>query len=476
METFISTDDEVLSLSPFDQVAARFYVRWLLCYCTEQSTYPGHAHIVESLEVGIATTVKELPFLRGSVHSRQDDESRVEVRISSSTYKSPLVIKRMDSIEDETVVPYLQLRDTGFPVASLPGDLLSPVPFVPMPPSPTPVLAVQANFIRGGLILCVAIHHSTADGSGMGNIISGLLRNCRQILSCEPVSKTLRDSDSTGLEDPLLVDRSFLAPQSDVKRLEHSEYSLVSPENLSARVPLQPANTPTCLRLLRFSTSIFNLLKRSQGETSGSLTTNDILTGLLFAAVCTARSLRLNRTGLGPKIGMDTSRIIIAVNGRSRMQPPIQPSFIGNVVVSATFCIPFPLAINHDILHASLVLDLANRTHAAVSQIGHNHMVSALGLIESLDNVLSLQTAAGQNGPGKDFGITSWMHLPLYQEELWAGGTCESVRVPAADVDGLAIVLPRAHTTANIEVMLGLREDDLRSVEKILDRWMIGIV
>jgi hypothetical protein len=71
--------------------------------------------------------------------------------------------------------PYEELKAQHFPLSKLSTEHLSPVGVMPVPPNP--VFAAQANFIQGGLLLAVAVHHSASDGAGLDTIISTWAKN-----------------------------------------------------------------------------------------------------------------------------------------------------------------------------------------------------------------------------------------------------------------------------------------------------------
>ncbi|MCJ1280013.1 hypothetical protein MMC21_007838 [Puttea exsequens] len=499
---YTSQPPKTLKLSEFDQLAARVYVRWLLCFPTDTQPYPSKSNIVQSIESGITSTITTLPFLRGNIIPRANDSSRVDVLIQSLNTIN-LVVRHFDGLTDETIIPYAELRQREFPTSALPGDVLSPFGFAPPAGAPAPVFAVQATFIRGGLILCVCLHHSTVDGIGMGAVISLLARNCPQSTSAytalDPQPPSARESTATG--DPLIVDRSILDPPPDTQKLQHDEYVVTPPLDSQAPRLLPPPVTATCLRIFAFPPSSLRTLKTLCNTPSPSpssakpapifhlppITAHSALTALIYATVSTARSLRLRRTSPQLAPSSQSSRISIAVNGRTRLSPTLAPnSFLGNLVVGATFTTPFPLPIaaaaaaNDDDSNTALpppstIVHLAHRIHACIARIDARHVFSTLALAASLDDISRLQTAAGQAGPGRDLVVTSWAELGMYGDTWWEGGRVEAVRVPGAEVDGLCVVLPRRGREEGLEVMLGLGVEDMRGVEVMLRGWGVRV-
>ncbi|KAI1134068.1 hypothetical protein F5Y05DRAFT_400036 [Hypoxylon sp. FL0543] len=74
---------------------------------------------------------------------------------------------------DELVPSMAQLSSAGVPVGMLDGKILAPWPSLPQHHGivgPVPVIALQANFIRGGLILNFSAHHTIIDGTGIAQL------------------------------------------------------------------------------------------------------------------------------------------------------------------------------------------------------------------------------------------------------------------------------------------------------------------
>ncbi|KAL6816629.1 hypothetical protein J3E69DRAFT_375274 [Trichoderma sp. SZMC 28015] len=71
---------------------------------------------------------------------------------------------------DDLIAPMAKLISAGVPINMLDGSILTPWPALPHPrglEGPDPVIAMQANFVRGGLILNLSTHHTIIDGTGI---------------------------------------------------------------------------------------------------------------------------------------------------------------------------------------------------------------------------------------------------------------------------------------------------------------------
>ena len=75
---------------------------------------------------------------------------------------------------DDLMPPMTQLMRANAPITMLPGKILTPWPSLPLPHGlspPLPVIAAQANFIRGGLLLNMSMHHVAIDGAGLVQVM-----------------------------------------------------------------------------------------------------------------------------------------------------------------------------------------------------------------------------------------------------------------------------------------------------------------
>lgn len=90
---------------------------------------------------------------------------------------------------DEVLPPMAQILRAGAPISMLKGDILTPWPSLPVPhglKAPFPIVAVQANFVRGGLLLVATLHHVASDAVGLVQ----LLRLLATALSGREIAQT----------------------------------------------------------------------------------------------------------------------------------------------------------------------------------------------------------------------------------------------------------------------------------------------
>lgn len=87
---------------------------------------------------------------------------------------------------DDLMPSMMQIMRASAPIAMLPSKVLTPWPSLPLPHGlepPLPVMAAQANFIRGGVLLNMSNHHVAIDGGGLVQV----MRLLSTVLSGRPI-------------------------------------------------------------------------------------------------------------------------------------------------------------------------------------------------------------------------------------------------------------------------------------------------
>lgn len=127
--------------------------------------------IVEGLRTALKKLTDQIPWLGGQILAAPDNKpgfSDVYIPAPWPSDSAPNEILRVKDCED--LLPSMaQIMRAGAPISMLKGDVLTPWPSLPIPHGlkpPIPVIALQANFVKGGLLLNVSPHHVAIDGVG----------------------------------------------------------------------------------------------------------------------------------------------------------------------------------------------------------------------------------------------------------------------------------------------------------------------
>ncbi|KAK0123961.1 hypothetical protein ONS95_008949 [Cadophora gregata] len=444
-------------LSELDQIMPRVYVRWLLCIPISQ-TSPSKPEIVENLTVAIKETLTRLPILQGILVPKALDPSRLEVHVPKERPDFDLRVQHHTDDTDDTLPTHESLKEAEFPTSSLPDAILTPPE-----KSPPPVFDMMATFIRGGLLLCIKCHHAVVDGGGMGLVIKFLAQNCFAVFG----------NESRATINPPSIDRSILPPGKRSDLTVENGFRIVDHEGTAQKTnEYEPMTSHT----FKFKPEALQRLKLLCTAETEFISTQDALTALLYGSVSYARGLRLTKHST--KSASLPSVMGIAVDGRGKLHPPLV-NYAGNLTIYATYSSPILLPVqaiprnsfeNFEFLSQRLRLpSLAWQTRKAITGVTQDYVESVISVAKSLEDISRLQPTFANFYQGTDFFITSGADFPVFEQEWWQGGKIEAMRIPfKGHWDGSCAVLATENRKKGLDVMLGLREDDMAVVQDIL--------
>src|SRR2546423_7160196 len=434
-------------LSVFDQIPSMgAYTIISLLWPTDNV---AQDKVVATLQNASLTLTTTFPFLAGQVVNKKEKGTE---STSSGTYgivdyephngKPPVRVKDCTDL----CPSYEELRKAGAPVSMLDGSILSPMKGLPYyydGSVPLPVFVLQANFIKGGLILTSACMHNAFDMNGMGQLI----RLLAQALRAEKFSEAqLRDGNA---------DRTkvipFLRPGEKSFALEN----LRCPSSLS-----KPGfgGSPNRAPWVTFNFSAQKLvrLKEEAAKECGSskdvawVSTNDALTAFIWQRSLAARSARF---------GKDTkSTLIRASNARRGFDPPISAGYMGHCVACHSTTAPIQDVLG-DPLSATTV-----KLRKNLNGVNDYYVRSIATTLKSLEDKTTFNYGATFN-PDTDLMVSSWAELGLYQHSFGPLlGKPEFVRRPLlSEMEGLVYYMPRTDD-GGIVVTLSMREDDAKAL------------
>ncbi|KAK4507011.1 hypothetical protein PRZ48_000745 [Zasmidium cellare] len=499
-----SNDHDTITyrLSSIDQSLIRAYVRYALCFPNNkgQDDQKFQKEVAENLQKNVKRAITYMPILAGKVYEideegesssgdggdsselasydeemEEEQRGRVEARVTLAQVKDfEPTIKVLS--EDEFPHTYEALSAEKMPANTLINQALTPLPDSPSGDgNGAAAFAVQANFIKGGVIVCFYLHHSVADLKGLAafirhmSISPGVLPgNCLSLEKLkEDISPGVHAGKSLTLEK-LKEDasqqnawRDRLSGSRGIKPdlSQHPEY------DVTIRKPLAPAKGTS--RVLTFSRDMLDGTKvmvneRYQymyDEPDTRLSAFDCLAGVLWKAITRARF------PASAQMSGKTSRIFIPVDMAKRVDPPLPEGFYGNSVLFSSVDMPLSqLTVPFDI---STMAPIARRIREGTASMTDAKARSAIAIINDAEDVKTL------NHPNIDFStdvfITNWAELPV-GEETKLGldlGEPEWTRKVSQNQSAYGCVLLPLKDTPNVwEVMISLSEE---AMERLLD-------
>ena len=488
---FIMTrqNSRVERLTPLDLIMPRGYVRTLFTFRTTQPI----SSVTQSLQSGLNELVRQVPWLSGRVVPATTSTSetavpRLEIRWGGEDDPAAPVLLDKGTVTES----YDTLSARGMPPADLPADVwpvsggFDEAVFA----QGSPVLAASIfRFSDGqGIGLCICAHHSAVDGTAFGEIVRLWARNTMGSGSGLP--PPLSDRDRLDRLSQTLSSHLAVTSACSIDDLyaSHPELSRTPPTFPETGFP------PSTSTLFEISLAQVDALKaqllksrdNAQSAAGPPFSTNTVVCALLWSAITRARAQR------DKDLAGQASRLLMAVNCRQRMgdasfSPPEDP-YLGNAVLCSLTDLPVKC------LQSASFSSALDRPHGeegspreicdaiarfqSSAQIDARFVAEVCSLVDGVGDYRTVFPSLDVFG-SRDFSITSWANLDLYDMEFGAGlGKPETIRLPHIGADGVAIILPRkragACNVANgpgvIEVIIMLRNDDMETLARD-DQW-----
>jgi hypothetical protein len=176
--------EERFALSDMDHTMPKIYVQIVEIFRLTQPV--DKAEIVDSMAKGLEFTLSQFPILAGGL--KMDAENGRLWVTKKKDGEASLFVQDLE----ETFLSFDELDRTDFPAATFKGHLLLPKAvtekqlFSPLGDNQKDDLIVstfQINFIKGGLVLGIAIHHNCSDGPGCDGFLTTWARNSKAVIN-----------------------------------------------------------------------------------------------------------------------------------------------------------------------------------------------------------------------------------------------------------------------------------------------------
>ncbi|TVY44307.1 Fumigaclavine B O-acetyltransferase [Lachnellula occidentalis] len=421
----------VHQLAPLDHTSPRIHTAKLVYFCTNEN--PDKIFI--TLRDALAKSISAFPIIGGSVGLMKQAPRLGTLAVQAPFFTAEEVLTKKDLRE---TYDYEAIRKEDFPADAVDFKLVVP----DLGANHSRVLLVQANFIHGGLVLTVAVHHNVVDEAGIFMIMKLLASYCR-------------GDDGSLLIKPEWTDITPLLSGKGTGRLEdHPEYKLRSAEDSATRITTYQeyiaGKGTTASAILFFSDEALERLKKAakRVEAVPWISTNDALCALVWSCATAAR-----------KLGEDVpySMFNMVVDGRAKMDPPMTSEYIGNVVFVTTRSI-----LSIPSLDAANIADTALNIRASVLAINDEVIKDKIAAVMGVDDIGRL-APGGYSSLGRHLACTSWAGQPYYTLD-WGKelGGVKRLRFPKTLSDGIFVIFPRIPADnaglgeGGIEVQIGL--------------------
>ncbi|KIX98848.1 uncharacterized protein Z520_05309 [Fonsecaea multimorphosa CBS 102226] len=289
-----------------------------------------------------------------------------------------------------------------------------------------PVLIIQANFVRGGLLLCFASMHNALDMNGQGVMI-------RQFATA------MRGEDF----DPQLVAAGNQDADSIVPLLKEGEKALTHDE---MRVPIagpapppppqeQPTQAASWIYWRFPQDKVAELKKLATSGSTKPVSTNDAITAFYTQRLTAVRIA-------GGRVSRDESiRCLRAVDARAKLNPPVPKGYLGHLVGLAYT--EWPVA---GTVAESPLSTVASDIRQSLQKVDDHYIRSLATLVTHAQDKRPFSYGARKQ-LAKDIFISSWAQLDLAQTCDFGpvlGGKPDFVRRAKMDLlPDLAYMMPK---------------------------------
>jgi hypothetical protein len=165
--------EHVIQLSSIEHCMPRAYIRVCLAYPLPDNT--DLVLLVTRLNQFTRKVVDAKPYLAGHVVPAPNSESQpglAEIHFSDHDFLHYPPVELEHISEADIPYDYKELNEMKLPPSLIRPEIVSALP-EGISDGKAPVFRLQANVVKGGLIVSTYLHHCISDGTGMGLIITG---------------------------------------------------------------------------------------------------------------------------------------------------------------------------------------------------------------------------------------------------------------------------------------------------------------
>ena len=424
----------------------KLYTQLTLCFPLPDDSQHLQSNIVYTLKQGIDRLSEEFPWVAGKVVNEQGT-------LKINPFERTLRLSVNDLRHNRPDLHWAALQQANFPFSMLDESTVAPCKTF-MASAETaldlPVFLIQANFIRGGLLLTFNGQHGSMDMTGQAQVIHLLAKACRDesFTSAELLVGNMNRKNVV----PLLNDHD-----QDLK-LEQ-QVSKDMPNKGSQQASEQAPPPKLIWTYFAFSASSLGTLKSLAMENapSGSFVSlDDSLSAFVWQSITRAR---LPRLGTGSTLNSTLSRAIDA--RRALFLPLTYPGMVSN----ATF-----LTSEVDAVVKQPLGSIAAQLRFVLEPASIKQSICALATLISRHEDADKVGFANTSVPELDVRLSSWAKERFYDLDFGFGfgiGKPEAVRRPRfaeGAREGLVYFLPK-RLDGEIVVGICLREEDLERLK-----------
>ncbi|RMZ81128.1 hypothetical protein DV738_g2473, partial [Chaetothyriales sp. CBS 135597] len=453
----------VIRLSSIEHCMPRAYIRVCLAYRLPPEV--DFELVIAKLNRFAYKALDAKPYLAGYVVPATDSQGRSNVAEIQFTDEDFLNYPGVDVrylTEDEMPFTYDELDAQGLPPSLIRPELVSALP-EGADTDRAAVFRMQANVVKGGLIVSVYLHHCISDGAGLGFLVAG-----------KPLDDDFdfdrQQLDSQHLSRDRLRERlaCWCKENCDVRsNLSWIPQNQASSRQIECKRMSESPRTTTHVARPRGQGTVFTFSKSRLDEMKdavekevqpGFVSPHDTLLALLWYHMTLAR-----KASVGSSI--HTSKLFIPVNIRNKLTAPLSDFYFGAAVDFACAELSLSHFAGYKSDQPQTLAEMAIAIRKAIAEVDEAYIRQLIAVANLPDPEIDMRDVMATNmnrASGADMYITSWEKLGLYDATFGMDlGKPDWVRKPWSKDPGSCVVLPRDERKQDVEVLVQMTEDDM---------------
>ncbi|KAJ9662033.1 hypothetical protein H2198_001575 [Neophaeococcomyces mojaviensis] len=319
---------KLYTLSTIDQYVPKRWITRMMYF--EISDDVSKQEIFSSLKTSLSYIVTMYPQLTGKMCRQPDKPHWVAVQTEEDGFvRFTLKDHTSPSVDEPRLPPYTRLKELGFPMQGLVTIACPDIMHLEVAEG-SPIFAVQANFVHGGLLLTTVLNHILVDGGWWTELFKLWSSFCKEL----PAAPTQLDEHPMDIVERLSTGetkgkspdvRNWVVGEAAkstffVPKVGTPASSIIHPKKLSSNGDEVKAPVGSSLRIWTITAAKQKELK----EAAKAWSTMDAI----FACLWNRNAVHKNLNGRG----LETVYARMPIDMRSRLTPPVDSSYMGNTV------------------------------------------------------------------------------------------------------------------------------------------------
>lgn len=415
---FLSGPDFEVELSAVDLSVPPIYSRRVLIFSRDDKI-PQHQTII-AIRDGLQKIVDQIPVLAGRMSFNFRDPKHWSVAKGSLRLR----VANVD-------MDFADLEASGYSEDMLPADLISSVPTLFDPQGEWHSCRIQVNFIRGGLLVVISVHHLIMDGWGTTKVIEAIANNCR-VNAGQSAPGAVQPADQYLWQDRTRLSQTTVPGDGDSSKL--AAYSIV-PADWS----FAPAHPGIITKTFRLTAPALSRLKVAafpdQSQFPGEwITTHDAMLGLWLRNYV--------RTRLEAGLLHETEEIRLTFPVEFRRLAHLPANYLGNALMMTKPKTTVDVIMGPSGLKAGAYM--IREASKNITSADIDNFIAVSKAVQR-NHTLDLRINIKFDGVNSGFGCTSYKNFAhgACDWDPLVFGTYERLRLPSGIAgEGMTIVMP----------------------------------